>query len=219
MQKKALILASVAALAVGPAFAAGGSAAGGVSGAAGAAAPSVGSAGVGGSGSGSASASGGTAGTSATVGTSGAATASVTAKAPTAAVDTKAMTSKLSKAAMHAPDAARHFRDVATGRVGAIMAQYSPHATLNWVGGTLNGTYRGTEAIKDVWQRFEHDMGKMTAHVSDVKVSGGKSGMTVTADVRFSGKMTVPARYVLVYRNHKIVDEVWQLASKTKAAK
>lgn len=212
MQKKALILASVAALAVGPAFAAGGSAAGGVSGAAGAAAPSVG-------GTGGASVSGGVAGTSASVGASGSAGASVTAKAPTAAVDTKAVTAKLDKVAMQAPDAARHFSDVATGRVGAIMAQYAPHATLNWVGGKLNGTYRGTEAIKDVWQRFEHDMGKMTAHVSDVKVSGGKLGMTVTADVKFQGKMTVPARYVLVYRDHKIVDEVWQLASKTRAAK
>ncbi len=209
MKMKALILASDAALAVGPAFAASGAAAGDVTGTA---APASGSSAASGSTPAPATGMAPATGTTATMGTSG--TASVTAKAP---VSAKMATQAVSKAGMHAPDAERHFKDIASGRIGAMLSQYSPHATLNWVGGKLNGTYRGHEAIKDVWQRYEHDMGKATVRVSDVKVRGDKQGMTVTADVLFTGKMKLPVRYVLVYRGHKIVDEVWQLAPHSKA--
>ncbi|MFG1351441.1 hypothetical protein [Xanthobacter autotrophicus] len=36
-------------------------------------------------------------------------------------------------------------------------------------------------------------------------------GATVTADVAFAGKSTVKVRYVLVYRDGKLIDEIWQV--------
>ena len=34
------------------------------------------------------------------------------------------------------------------------MKEYAGNATLNWVGGPLNGTYHGTSAINTTWGKF-----------------------------------------------------------------
>lgn len=153
--------------------------------------------------------------------TQGAAKTATSSTAPAA----KPMTSSTKTAAtgagmgMNHPDATRHFADIAKGNVKAIMSQYAPHATLEWVGGKLNGTYEGTDAIQDMWARFAKGAGKLTMHATDFTVATApKDGMTVTADVLFKGKATIPVRYVLVYRNRKIVDEVWQVAPNLKAS-
>jgi hypothetical protein len=52
----------------------------------------------------------------------------------------------------------------------------------------------------------------MTDKVSDIVVGTNSKGMTVTANVKFKGKKTIPVRYVLAYRNGKIADEIWQIA-------
>jgi ketosteroid isomerase-like protein len=117
-------------------------------------------------------------------------------------------------AKMKAPDAQMHFKAVAGGNVAAIMHQYAPDATLHWIGGPLDGSYSGTRAIKSVWSKFAHAMGKMTDKASDIKVATDAKGMTVTANVDFIGPKSVPVRYVLVYRGRKIVDEIWQIAAK-----
>ena len=36
-------------------------------------------------------------------------------------------------------------------------------------------------------------------------------GATVTSDVTFAGKNTVKVRYVMVYRDGKLADEIWQV--------
>ena len=36
-------------------------------------------------------------------------------------------------------------------------------------------------------------------------------GATVTANVVFKGKGPIPVRYVLVYRDGKVISEVWQI--------
>jgi hypothetical protein len=115
-------------------------------------------------------------------------------------------------AMMNAPDAQMHFKAVASGDVSGIMSQYAPHATLLWIGGPLDGSYTGSTAIQTVWDKFSHAAGKMTEKVSDIVVGTNSKGMTVTANVKFIGKKTIPVRYVLAYRNGKIVDEIWQIA-------
>ena len=117
-------------------------------------------------------------------------------------------------AAMKAPDAQMHFKSIAGANLAGIMKQYAPDATLHWVGGPLNGTYEGPKAIKAAWGKFIHLMGKTTEKAMDIKVAGDAKGMTVTADVHFIGKPSVKVRYVLVYRDRKIVDEVWQIDAK-----
>lgn len=115
-------------------------------------------------------------------------------------------------AKMMAPDAQMHFKAIASGNVSHIMSQYAPDATFLWVGGPLNGSYTGSKAIRSVWNKFSHAVGKTTAKTSDIVVGTNSKGMTVTANVKFIGKKTIPVRYVLAYRNGKIVDEIWQIA-------
>ena len=94
-------------------------------------------------------------------------------------------------AKMKAPDAQMHFTAVASGNVSKIMSQYAPNATLRWVGGPLNGSYKGTKAIKSVWKKFAHANGKATEKASDIVVGTDSKGMTVTANVKFTGKKTI----------------------------
>lgn len=117
---------------------------------------------------------------------------------------------------MKAPDAQMHFKSVAMANVTDIMSQYAPDATLVWVGGPLDGTYKGKREIREVWEKFAHHVGKTTEMAKDIHVDGNPKGMTVTARVRFHGKMTIPVRYVLVYRGQKIVSEIWQICAKKK---
>jgi hypothetical protein len=117
-------------------------------------------------------------------------------------------------ATMKAPDASMHFKAIAAGNVANIMSQYAPGATLSWIGGPLDGSYTGTKAIKSVWTKFAKD--KMTEKTDDIVVGMNPQGMTVTANVVFTGKKTIPVRYVLAYRKGKIVDEIWQIAPNLK---
>ena len=213
MNAKALILASVAALAVGPAFAADGSTSADSAASTGSAASTSSSAMT------SGKAASDTANADSVVTTMKPSSDAAKAAAPDSTAKMPATAAKKMDGAMgrNAPDAREHFKEIAAGKIAPIMAQYGRHATLNWVGGKLDGTYRGDAEIRHVWERFAHDMGKTTETVSDVHVAGDMKGMTVTADVTFKGKMSVPVRYVLVYRNRKIVDEVWQLAPKQHA--
>lgn len=119
-------------------------------------------------------------------------------------------------ARMTAPDAQTHFKAIASGRVSDIMSQYSPNATFVWIGGPLDGSYKGTKAIRAVWKKFARASGKMMEKADDIVIGMNPKGMTVTANVEFSGKKTIPVRYVLAYRNGKIVDEVWQIAPNAK---
>lgn len=113
---------------------------------------------------------------------------------------------------MKAPDAQMHFKAIASGHVSSIMHQYAPNATFYWIGGPLDGTYKGRKAIRSVWKKFSHAAGKMKEKTSDILVGTNPKGMTVTADVKFIGKKKIPVRYVLAYQNGKIVDEIWQIA-------
>ncbi|MDS4021667.1 MAG: nuclear transport factor 2 family protein, partial [Candidatus Competibacter sp.] len=53
--------------------------------------------------------------------------------------------------------------------------------------------------------------GELTVKVSNVQESANPKGATVIANVVFGGKNDIKVRYVLVYRDGKIVGEVWQI--------
>lgn len=113
-----------------------------------------------------------------------------------------------------AEEAARaHFAAIGAGRVDAIMAQYAPNATFQWVGGPLDGAYVGVERIRDVWARFAKNA-PLEVTVARLEESSNDKGATVTAQVQFQGSNTLKVRYVLVYRDGKLVDEVWQIDPK-----
>ena len=50
--------------------------------------------------------------------------------------------------------------------------------------------------------------------VSNVVENTNPKGATVTADVKFTGKKTIPVRYVLTYRGERVVTEIWQIDPK-----
>jgi hypothetical protein len=121
----------------------------------------------------------------------------------------------LSTAAMAASsdDANAHFKAIAAGNVDQIMQDYADNPSLQWVGGPLNGAYAGNDKIKEVWSKFSKNA-PLEVSVSKVEESTNPGGSTVTANLEFKGKATIKVRYVLVYRDGKVVNEVWQIDPK-----
>lgn len=111
-----------------------------------------------------------------------------------------------------AADAAQsHFQAIGEGKLDAIMSQYADQATLYWLGGPLNGDYAGKDAIQAVWSKFVKAQGPLHVKVSELSESANPAGATVTANVGFQGNNTLKIRYVLTYRDGKLVAETWQI--------
>jgi hypothetical protein len=111
-------------------------------------------------------------------------------------------------------DAQARFKAIAAGDVEQIMAGYGDGATLQWVGGPLNGSYTGADKLKEVWTKFAKNNTPAEVTVSRVEESANPSGATVTANVLFKSKSDIKVRYALVYRDGKLVNEVWQIDPK-----
>ena len=121
-----------------------------------------------------------------------------------------------STAALAGPtdDANAHFKAIAAGNVEQTMLDYADNAVFQWVGGPLNGAYIGNDKIRDVWSKFAKGNAPLELSVSKVEESSNASGSTVTANLELKGKATIKVRYVLVYREGKLVNEVWQIDPK-----
>ncbi len=111
-------------------------------------------------------------------------------------------------------EAQGHFKAIAAGQVDQIMQGYSDNAHFEWVGGPLNGTYVGTEKIKEVWTKFAKGNAPLEVSVRKLEESANPAGETVTANVEFKGKNVIKVRYVLTYRDGKLVNEIWQIDPK-----
>lgn len=111
-------------------------------------------------------------------------------------------------------EAEQHFRAITSGNVAKIMQQYADHATFQWIGGPLDGSYSGKAAIKTIWSKFSKAVAPDKFETAYLFPAANGKGQTVTADVEFKGKKNIKVRYVLVYRMRKIVDEVWQIDPK-----
>ncbi len=110
-----------------------------------------------------------------------------------------------------ADNANQHFKAIAAGDVDGVMRAYGNDAQLQWVGGPLDGVYRGDAKIKETWAKFSQAQGKLQLAVSKLEESANPKGATVTANVEFTGKAPIKVRYVLTYRDNKLVSEVWQI--------
>lgn len=104
-----------------------------------------------------------------------------------------------------------HFRAIASGDLNQLAGEYSPDATLQWVGGPLDGVYSGEARVKEVWGKFTKSQGELGRRVTLLTENANPKGATVTANVEFQGKTAIKVRYVLTYRDDKIVNEVWQI--------
>ena len=113
-----------------------------------------------------------------------------------------------------ADDAGERFKAIAGGDVDRIVAAYADDATLQWVGGPLNGAYSGGAGLRGVWSKFAKVQGELGLSLGRVEESLNDKGATVLANLEFKGKTTFKVRYVLVYRDGKLVNEVWQIDPK-----
>jgi hypothetical protein len=118
-----------------------------------------------------------------------------------------------------ATDAAQvHFAAVGSNDIAVLMRGYADNAQLNWIGGPLDGAYSGADAIQGTWSKFGKAMGPSTVTVNNLEESANPKGSTVSANVQFQGKMPIKVRYVLTYRDGKLVNETWQIDPKLTVA-
>ncbi len=106
--------------------------------------------------------------------------------------------------------AMQRIQAIGAGDIPTITAAYAPGATLHWVGGPLDGTYSGAQ-LGETWTKFTKAQGALKASVANLQESVNPKGTTVTANVLFSGQNQVKVRYVLTYRDDKLVGEIWQI--------
>lgn len=102
-----------------------------------------------------------------------------------------------------------HFDAIAAGDVNAIVGVYADHPVFQWVGGPLDGAYQSKGEISTVWKKFTKAQGKLKVDVSNLQENANPKGATVSANVKFMGKNTIPVRYILTFRGDKLVNEVW----------
>ena len=122
--------------------------------------------------------------------------------------------------AMAAPadDAKTHFQAIGSGDLSVVMRGYADQAQFNWVGGPLDGTYMSADAIRGVWEKFTKSQGPLKVSVDKLEESANPKGSTISANVQFEGKAPIKVRYVLTFREGKIVSETWQIDPKLSVA-
>ncbi len=111
-----------------------------------------------------------------------------------------------------------HFTAVGAGDTSIIMRGYADQALLTWVGGPLDGSYAGNEAIRATWEKFGKAVGPARVTVLGIEESSNPKGSTIVAKVQFDGKTQVKVRYVLTYRDGKLLNETWQIDPNLAAA-
>ena len=113
-----------------------------------------------------------------------------------------------------ADEARTHFQAVGSGDVQVLMRGYAEQMQFNWVGGPLDGVYATNDAIRGVWTKFTQSQGTMKVTINQLEESINPKGATVSANVLYEGKAPIKVRYVLTFREGKIVSETWQIDPK-----
>lgn len=108
-----------------------------------------------------------------------------------------------------------HLAAVAAGDVEALMADYADDVYMDWVGGPLDGRYRGREAIRAVWQKFAaaNDGQPRPVKRSKLEANANPKGATISASAEYGGKVPVKVWHALVYRDGQLTSELWQIAT------
>lgn len=104
-----------------------------------------------------------------------------------------------------------HIVAISASPLEVLMPQYADDARLEWIGGPLNGSYDGSDAIEGAWSRFIGVRGEMQADIEDYIISENPKGRTIIASVLYRGEKTIPVRLITTYRDGKITTEIWQI--------
>jgi len=111
-----------------------------------------------------------------------------------------------------------HLQAVAAGDVEALMRDYAEDPWMDWVGGPLDGRYRGKAAIREVWQKFAalNDGQPRPAKFGKLVQQANPKGVTLEAAAEYGGKTAIKVWHVLVYREGELATEIWQIAPALK---
>jgi ketosteroid isomerase-like protein len=129
-----------------------------------------------------------------------------------------ALSSTLSPAALAGPlDEAKahaHLDAVAAGDIEGLMRDYAEDAYIDWVGGPLDGRYRGKAEIRAMWQKFiKANEGKpRPAEFGKLSAFANAKGASVQAKAAYGGITPVKAWHMMTYREGELTTEIWQIA-------
>jgi hypothetical protein len=104
-----------------------------------------------------------------------------------------------------------YFDAISGGNVATVASFYADEAEIYWIGGPLSGVYTGKGQITDLWQKFSDAAGEIYHKVLEVSESKYGSRSTVTARVSFIGPKEVPVKFLLVFEDGKIINQIWQV--------
>jgi hypothetical protein len=107
-----------------------------------------------------------------------------------------------------------HLDAVAAGDLDGLMSGYADDAYLEWVGGPLDGRYRGKAEIRAVWQKFiAANAGKpRPASFGKLGAFSNARGTSLQARAEYGGTVPVKVWHALTYREGDLTTEVWQIA-------
>lgn len=103
---------------------------------------------------------------------------------------------------------------IASSSSEKLAAQHDKNAHFERIGGPLDGTYDGVDAIEAVWSKFAAARGDMTADVLDYSIPANPKGRTIIASILYRGEKTLPIRLNTTYRDDRSSAEIWQIDPK-----
>jgi hypothetical protein len=107
-----------------------------------------------------------------------------------------------------------HLDAIAAGDIDGLMRDYADDAYLDWIGGPLDGRYRGKAEIRNMWVKFiAANAGKpRPAEFSKLTAYSNPRGTSVEAKGSYGGAVPVKALHLLTYRDGELNTEIWQIA-------
>ena len=109
--------------------------------------------------------------------------------------------------------AAEHLDAVAAGALDTLMRDYADDAAFDWVGGPLDGRYRGKDQIREVWSKFiaANDGNPRPAKFGKPRAYANPKGVSIETEAEYGGKVPVKVWHVLVYHDGVLTTELWQI--------
>ncbi|SNS83825.1 hypothetical protein SAMN06265795_107127 [Noviherbaspirillum humi] len=114
-----------------------------------------------------------------------------------------------------------HLKAIAAGDLDSLMADYEDDAYMDWVGGPLDGRYRGKAEIRAVWQKFIaiNQGNPRPAVVGELESFTNPKGASIAARAEYGGLLPLKVWHVLTYRDGALATELWQIAPAMKVEK
>lgn len=111
-----------------------------------------------------------------------------------------------------------HLKAIAVGDVEALTADYAEDASMDWIGGPLDGRYHGKAAIRAVWKKFAalNDGQPRPARVGKLSPYANPKGVSFVTEAEYGGRIPLKVWHVLVFHDAVLTTEIWQIAPSIK---